>query len=64
MLGAVFEEGRAALVRAPARLVLRLVEVGAVAAQLGAEAAQELERGLIAAGAIRPLGFRWVGIRR
>ena len=31
---------------------------------LGGEGVEELERSLIAEGAIRPLGFRWVGYRR
>jgi SAM-dependent methyltransferase len=31
---------------------------------LGNESTEPLEEGLIAAGAIRPIGFRWTGVRR
>jgi Methyltransferase domain len=31
---------------------------------LGGPATEALEGGLIAAGAIRPIGFRWIGVRR
>ena len=31
---------------------------------LGGPATEALEAGLVAAGAIQPIGFRWVGLRR